>query len=149
MEDPEFLIQNCICIRREVFLSTCMLFINNVQQKNKNLYQRAADFSKDFNEYFPDSNKIVLTEDSFETFCSSVFDFMNYIRKIDEKLYAESILHVRKTLSFPFVPTLDTMINKHLFAFDSFLEERENGKLNHYDDKDDDKDDDDDDDFYN
>lgn len=128
--DPNFLIQNYVCIQREIFVNICAYFSSNVQEKNKNLYQRAIDFSKDFNNCDSFSfERLALNEENFPVFCNFIFDFMNYIRKLDGSLYEESISHARNQLQFPTMPTLDMNVVGCGNSIASFLEMRENGQL--------------------
>ncbi len=129
--DPAFLINSFISIQREIFVNICAHFTENVSEKNKNLYSRAVDFSKDFNDcepFFFDRG-LMLNQENFPVFCNYIFDLMNYVRKLDSSLFEESITHARTQMSFPTMPTLDMSVAGCGGSIASFLEMRENGTL--------------------
>lgn len=128
--DPSMLANNYLCLQREVFVNFCHQFIDNVNNKNKSLFSRAVDFSKDFNNCEAvNFESLVLNEESYPIFCNYVFDFMNYVRKLDDNLFKDSINHVLEVLSFPTFPTLHMSIQGCGSSLIKFLEARENNTL--------------------
>lgn len=128
--DPDVLISSFLQIQREIFVNVCALFSENVNEKNKNMFKRATDFSKDFNNCEPfDFRCLVLSEENFPIFCNFCFDFMNYVRKLDGSLFSDSVEYARNKLRFPTMPTLDMSVAGCGQSLSVFLDMRENNKL--------------------
>lgn len=127
--DPEVLIQSFLCIQREIFVNVCCQFSFSVEEKNKSIYNRAVDFSKDFNNCEFDFESLALNEENFGNFCNYAFDFMNYVRKLDKDLYDTSISHAKTQLAFPNMPTLNLSVEGCGLSIGTFLEMRENNQL--------------------
>lgn len=129
--DPEILASAFVCIQREIFVDLCHKFFQNVSEKNKSLYNRADSFSKDFNSEMnldlrqEDFYKS-LNPDNFPNFCNYVFDFMNYIKKIDIDLFDQTISTVKEKMSLPNIPTLNIAIQGCGDSLKFFLEARDN-----------------------
>jgi hypothetical protein len=136
--DPEMLASSFLCIQREIFVNVCNQFDQNVVTKNKSLYSRAIDFSKDFNncDRF-DFDSMNLTEDNYSTFCNYIFDFMNYVRKLDKGLFDESINYAKTQLNFSTFPTLQMSVDGCGNSIARFLELRENNQLDQFGNDDD------------
>lgn len=125
--NPEIFATVFLVIQREIFLEICRNFSENVREKNLDVYNRSLEFSKDFNNFdFNLSEDFDISERNYPNFCNFVFDFMNYIRKIDEKLYKSSIKFAENQLNFPNLPTLDKSVKNCSRGFYDFLEWREN-----------------------
>ena len=129
--EREFLAGAFVCIQREIFVDLCHNFFQNVSEKNKSVYSRAESFSKDFNkEVDLDLRKEdfykTLTPDNFSDFCNYVFDFMNYVKKIDIDLFDQTISAVKEKMSFPRIPTLNATIQGCGDSLKFFLDAREN-----------------------
>lgn len=131
--NPEMLANSYLCLQREVFVNFANHFFENVQSKNKNIYQRAVDFSKDFNkcEDFSFEN-LELNEKTYYVFCNYVFDFINYVRKLDSNLFDDSVKYTQEILSFPTFPTLHMSIQACGKSLPIFLDARESGTLDEY-----------------
>ena len=109
--DPSLLLNSYLCIQREIFVNVCAHFLQNVESKNNSVFKRAKEFSIDFNHCEPfNFEKLMLNEENFPVFCNYVFDLMNYVRKIDNKLYEESIGYARSQMSFPTMPCTPEML---------------------------------------
>lgn len=140
---PEFFANGFLCIQREIFVEICRNFSENVSKKNSEVFNRSLEFSKDFNNFdFDLFEDIDLNEENFPYFCNFIFDFMNYVRKVDEKLYKNSIEFAEKKLSFPNLPTLDKSVKGCGRSLAGFLEWRENIPSDFFENEDDDDDDD-------
>lgn len=128
--DPSFLLNSYLCIQREIFVNVCAHFLQNVESKNSSLCKRAIEFSIDFNhcEAFK-FEKLMLNEKNFPIFCNYMFDFMNYVRKIDSNLYEESIGYARNQMSFPTMPTLDMSVIGCGQSISTYLDMKERGEL--------------------
>ena len=129
--EPEILASAFVCIQREIFVDLCRNFFQNVSEKNKNVYSRADSFSKDFNKEVDldlrkDDFYNALTPDNFSDFCNYVFDFMNYVKKIDIDLFDQTIFVVKEKMSFPRIPTLNATIQGCGDSLKFFLDAREN-----------------------
>jgi hypothetical protein len=128
--DPSILLRQFVCIQQEIFVNISAHFSANVSNKNKNLFSRAIDFSKDFNNCEPfNFEHLKLSEDNFSNFCNFAFDFMDYVRKLDENLYNDSIAYARTQMSFPTMPTLDMSVAGCGSSISLFLDMREKGTL--------------------
>lgn len=134
--DPEVLAQSFLCIQREIFVNLCTKFSDHVENKDKNIYRRAIDFSKDFNNCEFDFKSLSLNPENFGDFCNYIFDFMNYVRKLDKNLFDKGINFAQKELSFPNMPTLQMSVKGCGASIGSFLEMRENNELPNFEDED-------------
>jgi hypothetical protein len=127
--DPEMLAQSFVCVQREIFVNVCCQFSFNVSEKNKSIYKRAVDFSKDFNDCEFNFESLCLNNDNFGFFCNYVFDFMNYIRKLDKELFDDSITFAKNQLVFPNMPTLNMSVEGCGVSIGTFLDMRENNQI--------------------
>ena len=122
-------------IQKEIFVNITRYFFENIENTDKNLYRRASDFSKDFNDFnIVEFSKLELKPEHFAKFCNYSFDFMNYIKKLNKALYESSISYAVSKLSFPNLPTLHMTILGCGSSIDSFLEIRDSGELDRLDD---------------
>jgi hypothetical protein len=137
--DPEILAQSYLCIQREIFVNLCTKFSDHVENKDKNIYKRAADFSKDFNNCQFDFKSLSLNPENFGEFCNYTFDFMNYVRKLDKNLFDKGIKFAQKEMSFPNMPTLQMSVKGCGASIGSFLEMRENNELPSFEEEEDDE----------
>lgn len=135
--DPEVLAQSFLCIQREIFVNLCTKFSDHVENKDKNIYKRAIDFSKDFNNCTFDFKSLSLNPENFGDFCNYTFDFMNYVRKLDKNLFDKGINFAQKELSFPNMPTLEMSVKGCGASIGSFLEMRDNNELPNFDEEND------------
>jgi hypothetical protein len=128
--DPSIMLNSFLCIQKEIFVNICAHFSKNVCTSNQGVYKRALDFSTDFNNCEPfDFQSLMLSDENFPLFCNFMFDFINYIRKIDQNLYNESLGFAREQMKFPSMPTLDMAIVGCGNSITMFLDMRENGLL--------------------
>lgn len=125
--DPEMLAQGYLCIQREIFSNLFCYFFINVREKNSNLFKRADDFSKDFNNCpQPDITDLKLTPENYADFCNYAFDFMNYVRKIENSLFQQSINYAKSQMYFVNMPTLAMSVEGCAASIGHFLDMREN-----------------------
>jgi hypothetical protein len=131
--DLDMLIESFVCIQREIFANLSSKFSDYVLKKNTNLYKRASNFSQDFNNCnFDFDNKLSLNRDNFFDFCNFTFDFMNYVRKIDQDLFDKGIEFAQNEMNFSNMPTLDMIVKGCGQSMATFLEKRENGELDNF-----------------
>ena len=129
--DPEMLAQGYLCIQREIFANIFCYFFTNVGNNNTSLFKRANDFSKDFNNCEqPDITDLKLTPENYADFCNYAFDFMNYIRKMENKLYQQSLTYAKSQLNFFNMPTLSMSVEGCAASIGHFLEMREKFEKN-------------------
>lgn len=128
--DPEVMLSSFLNLQREIFVNMAYLFFENVQKKDKNLFDRATDFSKDFNKCEPlELKTLELKPEDYPVFCNYVFDFMNYVRKINKPIFDDSLENARTLMDFKTFPTMHMCVKVCTSAIEGFLEMRDTNKL--------------------
>jgi hypothetical protein len=120
----EMLASSFVNIQREIFINVSKNFFDNVEKTDKDIFKRANDFSKDFNDFDITASEEV-TPENFSKFCDYIFDFMNYVRRMNKDLFSNSIEYAMKIMSFPHIPTLHMSILGCGSSIETFLNMRE------------------------
>jgi len=101
------IISDHIIFQKELFFNSFIFFKNRVEELDKNLDIKAKEYSNDFN-----SNDVSFLFDKFDknirvykkvilefdAYCNCVFDYIDYVKKMNEEVYNECIIHCKKKM---------------------------------------------------